>query len=76
MLVVLALTHSWGGGDKRVPTFPLVICLKVNLIVQLEFKLTHYDIAVQHMNYNAMETLSNISNDVYKSICTFNVTIF
>ena len=48
------LTHSW--KDKGVPTFPMGICLKVNVIAQLEFKLTYYDSAVQHFNYYTTRT--------------------
>ena len=43
------LTHSW--TDKRVPTFPNGISPKVNVIVQLEFELACYDVAVQHISH-------------------------
>ena len=35
-------------GDKAVHAFPKGISLKVNIIAQLEFELTHYDVAVHH----------------------------
>ena len=34
------------------------IRLKVNMLVQLEFQLAYYDVAVQHVNRYAMGTLS------------------
>ena len=42
------LTHSW--EDKGVNTFPNVICLKVNIIAQLEFELVYYDSEVHCFN--------------------------
>ena len=43
------LTHSW--EDKEVPTFPKGICLKVNVIARLEFKLAYYYSTVHHFNH-------------------------
>ena len=36
------------GRDKGAHTFHKGISLKVNVIADLEFELTHYDVAVQH----------------------------
>ena len=36
---------------------PRGISPKVNIIAQLEFELTYYDIVVQHVNHYATETL-------------------
>ena len=49
------LTHRW--EDKGVHTFPKGTCLKVNVIVWLEFKLTYYDPAVQHFNHYTTEII-------------------
>ena len=49
------LTHGW--EDKGVHTFPKGICPKVNIIVQLEYKLAFDDSAVQCFNDYAMRTL-------------------
>ena len=38
------LTHSW--ENKEVHTFPKGICLKVNVIAQLEFELAYSDSAL------------------------------
>ena len=35
----------------EVRAFPKGICLKVNVIAQLEFELTYYDSAVQRFNH-------------------------
>ena len=43
------LTHSW--EDKGVHTFPKGICMKVNIIARLEFKLTYNDSTVHRFNY-------------------------
>ena len=48
------LTHRW--EDKGVHTFPKGICLKVNIIVWLEFELAYYDSAVQHFNHYTTKT--------------------
>ena len=48
------LTHSW--RDKRVHAFPKVICPKVNVKAELEFKLTYYSIAVKQVSHYATET--------------------
>ena len=45
------LTHSW--RNKGVHAFPKSISPKVNIIVQLEFKLTHNDVTVQHVWHEA-----------------------
>ena len=39
---------------------PQSISLKMNMIVQLEFKLAYYNIAVQYIIHNAIVTLSAI----------------
>ena len=44
------------GADKDFDTFPKHIDLKVNVITQLEFKLTYYNVAVQHVCHYAMVT--------------------
>ena len=36
---------------RRMCTFPKNICPKVNLIVQLEFELTYYDVSVQIISH-------------------------
>ena len=41
---------------RRFIPFPKVISLKVNIIAQLEFELTNYDVAVQHISHYAMRT--------------------
>ena len=43
------LTYCW--EDKEVHTFPKGICPNVNVIARLEFELTYYDSAVQHINH-------------------------
>ena len=49
------LTHSW--EDKGVHTFPKGICLKVNVIVRLEYELVYYDSAVHRFNHYTTRTL-------------------
>ena len=44
------------GADKMVHTFSKGICPKVNVIVRLEFELTDYVIAVQHVSHNTPRT--------------------
>ena len=51
------LTHSW--EDKGVHTFPKGICLKVNIIVRLEYELTYYDSAVHRFNHYTTRTSPN-----------------
>ena len=46
------LIQSW--RDKRVYAFPNVISPKVNVIAQLEFELTYYEVAIQHANHNTI----------------------
>ena len=41
---------------KGVHTFPKGISPKVNVLAQLEFELTYYDVAVQHISHYAMST--------------------
>ena len=48
------LTHSW--EDKGVHNFPNGICPKVNIIVQLEFKLAYYNPAVHRFNHYTTRT--------------------
>ena len=45
---VVVFNHSW--EYKEVHAFPKGICLKVIVIVRLEFKLVYYDSAVQPFN--------------------------
>ena len=52
---VVVLFNPW-MGRKGVYTFPKGICLKVNVIAQLEFELVYYDPIVQHFNHYAMGT--------------------
>ena len=49
-------TPLYLGGDQRVHTFPQGINPKVNVIVRLEFKLTHFETAVRHIKLYATET--------------------
>ena len=42
------------GTAKEVHTFPKGICLKMNVITQMEFELAYYDVAVQHNSHYAM----------------------
>ena len=44
-------------GDNKVHTFPKGINPKVNVIARLEFRLANYDVAVQHVNQCAVETV-------------------
>ena len=48
------MTHSW--EDKRVHTFSKGICPKVNIIAQLEFKLTYSNSAVHRFNHYTTRT--------------------
>ena len=48
------LTHRW--KDIGVHTFPWGISPKVNVIAQLEFELTHYDIAVRCVSHYTIKT--------------------
>ena len=58
------LTHSW--EDEGVHTFPKGICPKVNVRVQLEFKLIYHNPAVYCFNHYTTRTPpSTISNRVY-----------
>ena len=48
---------TYNLGDKGGHAFPKDICPKVNIIVQLEFKLNYYDdVTVQHISNYVMET--------------------
>ena len=47
-------THSC--GDKGVHIFPKGICMKVNVIVEVEFELSYFEAAVQHFIHYATET--------------------
>ena len=51
-----------------VHTFPKGICLKVNVIVHLEFELMYYDSAVQHFNYHTMGTPPYMSSNSSRTI--------
>ena len=48
-------------GNKGVHTFFKGICVKVNVIVQLESELAYYNVAVQHISHNAMGTLPYVT---------------
>ena len=48
------LTHSW--EDKGVYIFPKGICLKVNVIAQLEYELAYYNSAVHRFNHYTTRT--------------------
>ena len=41
--------------DKRIETFLKGICLKLNMMAQLEFKHAYFEKAVQHVSHYAME---------------------
>ena len=41
---VILFNHNW--RDKEVHTFPKSIGLKVNIIAQLEFELTHFEVTI------------------------------
>ena len=45
------LTYNCEGGDKGYHTFPKSISQKVNVIAQLDFELTYYNVAVLHVNH-------------------------
>ena len=49
------LTNGW--RDKRVHAFSNNISFKVKAIAQLEFELTHYDVAIQPASYFTKGTL-------------------
>ena len=53
------LAHIWEDGG--VHTFPKGISPKVNVIVQLEFELAYYDVAVQHVSHYAMGLAFHLS---------------
>ena len=44
------------GEDKGVHTFPENISPKVNIIMQLEFKLAYFNVAVQHVSHYTTTT--------------------
>ena len=44
------LTHS--TEDKGVHPFPKGISAKMNVIARLEFELSYYNVAVQHVNHD------------------------
>ena len=50
-------------GNKGVQTFPKSFCLKVRMIEWLVYKFT-YDVAVQHISHNTMETLPKVIQKV------------
>ena len=52
------LTPSWLDNGAHI--FPKCVCLKVNVIVQLEFEIAYYDSAVQHFNHYTMITPASI----------------
>ena len=49
------LTYSW-WGYKVVHTFWESLNLNVNVVEWVQFELVFYDVTVQYVNYNAMET--------------------
>ena len=48
------LTHNW--ADEEVHTFPNGICMKVNVIAQLEFELTYFQFTVKYISHYTAET--------------------
>ena len=50
IVLVLFKHHNW--WDKRVLAFPKGFCLKVNILLQLEFELANYDVAVQNVSHS------------------------
>ena len=48
------LNHSW--EDKGLHTFPKDICLKANVIAQLEYELAYYNSAVHRFNHYITRT--------------------
>ena len=40
----------------KVQTFPKSISSKVNVIAQLKFELTYYNVSVQHVSHDTMRT--------------------
>ena len=49
-----AKSHIW--RHKRVHTFPVGICAKVNAIARLEFEITNFNVAVQYVSHYTTET--------------------
>ena len=49
------LIHSW--RDNRVHNVSKDINLNMNIAARMEFKLIHYDVAVQYINHSTMGTL-------------------
>ena len=68
------LTHSW--EDKGVHTFPKCICLKVNVIAQLEYKLTYCDFTVHRFNHYTTRTPPQFSiSKQFSSIWSIDRTL-
>ena len=62
-------------GDKLVHTFPKGISLKVNVIARLEFELTYYDAAVQHISHYSPPIISSeitLEDMMYNKKCRTN----
>ena len=64
------LTHGC-RGDKVVHIFLNSIDPKVNVIAQLEFELTYYDVPVQHVSHHIMRTLFHIYSVIHLSLLIF-----
>ena len=60
--------YIWCCGYKVIYTFLNGISTKVNIIVQLKFKLSYFKIAVQHFIYRATETPLWLSVHLYRKI--------
>ena len=64
--LVSYLGHSLVG--KGVHTFPKGICLKVNVIERLEFKLTYYNSTVRSFNHYTTRTPLALLGLLYKPV--------
>ena len=68
------LIHIW--WDKRVHIFPEAIWLQTKVIALREIKCAYYDVAVQHVNHCAMQTLSAVSGGWLLCVPIFPSAIF
>ena len=55
------LTSKLGEGNKGVHAFTKGIRLRANVMMPLEFELTHYAVTVQHVNHYTICTPLDIS---------------
>ena len=51
------------GSDRVIHDFPKNISSKVNVIARLEFELAYYDVVVNLVIYNVIETLPQKQNN-------------